>query len=140
LMVQFSDESLGNPTTWEWDFNNDGMIDSYVQNPQWEYNQMGYYSVRLEISDSQNNSSKVKSNFIRVDYIEKPVLSSVVDVPNDQGGKVQIVWRRCLYDKNDTTVPITLYSVWRYDDIFRTSDEMMLVLYAPPDGSRTLFF
>ncbi len=31
--VQFSDLSVGNISDWEWDFDNDGEIDSYEQNP-----------------------------------------------------------------------------------------------------------
>ncbi len=33
LDVQFSDQSNGNILQWEWDFNNDGTIDSEEQNP-----------------------------------------------------------------------------------------------------------
>ncbi len=31
--VQFTDLSIGDITDWEWDFDNDGEIDSYEQNP-----------------------------------------------------------------------------------------------------------
>ena len=41
LNVQFTDLSTsvnGPITSWEWDFNNDGTVDSYDQNPTWIYN------------------------------------------------------------------------------------------------------
>ena len=33
--VNFTDQSTGIITSWEWDFQNDGTIDSYEQNPAW---------------------------------------------------------------------------------------------------------
>ena len=33
LQVSFTDESAGDIDTWEWDFNNDGVIDSAAQHP-----------------------------------------------------------------------------------------------------------
>ena len=53
-----------------------------------------------------------------------PVLTSVSDIPNDQGRQVQIVWDKSPYDANGSMVPIEDYSLWRYDEIYRTSDEM----------------
>lgn len=51
LLVNFTDQSVGNVNTWEWDFNNDGIADSYEQNPSWEYTEPGDYSVKLIISN-----------------------------------------------------------------------------------------
>lgn len=54
LEVQFTDWSIvENGTTitsWAWDFNEDGEIDSYDQNPNWAYTQGGVYDVSLIIS------------------------------------------------------------------------------------------
>ena len=47
LTVQFADASTQFPTAWQWDFNNDGTIDSTQQNPSWTYTSNGVYSVRL---------------------------------------------------------------------------------------------
>jgi PKD repeat protein len=63
--IQFTDLSTGIPATWEWDFQSDGEIDSYQQNPLWIYNDPGVYSVTLTISDNQNNSHSV----LKEDYI-----------------------------------------------------------------------
>ena len=37
LNVQFTDLSTGNPTSWGWDFDNDGVIESTSQNPSYTY-------------------------------------------------------------------------------------------------------
>jgi PKD repeat protein len=66
LQVQFTDLSnLSQPiTTWEWDFDNDGVIDSYEQTPSWTYNEDGNYSVYLKVSDGQSEDIDLKENYI----------------------------------------------------------------------------
>lgn len=49
LTVQYTDLSPGLVWGWEWDFDNDNIIDSYEQNPEYTYQDTGYYSVRLRI-------------------------------------------------------------------------------------------
>lgn len=55
LQVHFKDISVADPShpvnSWQWDFDNDGSIDSYAQNPVWTYNGSGLYSVRLIASN-----------------------------------------------------------------------------------------
>jgi len=45
LAVQFTDLSTGDPTSWQWDFDNDGTIDSYNQNPQYSYTSPGTFKI-----------------------------------------------------------------------------------------------
>ncbi|NQU84228.1 MAG: right-handed parallel beta-helix repeat-containing protein, partial [Mariniphaga sp.] len=67
LTVNFTDLSTGNPTSWEWDFENDGTIDSYVQNPEWVYNEPGTYTVSLTVSDGTDLSdTEIKADYITV--------------------------------------------------------------------------
>ncbi len=55
LTVQFTDLSTGEDIySWEWDFDNDGEIDSYEQNPEYTYQDTGYYSVSLTINYMQS--------------------------------------------------------------------------------------
>lgn len=61
--VQFSDLSI-NPTSWEWDFNNDDIIDSYEQNPTYVYEDTGYYSVRLDITSNSVLDFAIRHNYI----------------------------------------------------------------------------
>jgi len=49
LTVQFNDLSVG-AESWEWDFQNDGIIDSYEQNPVYTYEEEGSYTPWLIIS------------------------------------------------------------------------------------------
>ena len=45
-----------------------------------------------------------------------PIITSIDDVPNDQGRNVQIVWNKCAFD--DVYDLNTYYSVWRFDEDF----------------------
>ncbi len=67
LTVQFEDLSIGNPTSWEWDFDNDGTVDSFEQSPGWTYEEAGTYSVSLTIGDVINQSTEIKIDYIVVD-------------------------------------------------------------------------
>ncbi len=75
LTVQFTDlsESQTPITSWQWDFDNDGTIDSYEQNPEWIYNENGNYSVALTISDGDLQDTKVKINYILVETSEQQI-------------------------------------------------------------------
>ncbi len=66
--VQFEDTSIGNPTSWQWDFENDGIIDSSEENPTWMYYDLGVYSVSLTIYDEnlRDSSTVVKEAYITV--------------------------------------------------------------------------
>ena len=70
LTVQFTDLSGGDPNWilgWEWDFDDDGEIDSYEQNPEYTYQDTGYYSVRLHILAGGGVGEKTYA--YRKDYI-----------------------------------------------------------------------
>lgn len=47
LTVQFTDESTGSPTLWEWDFMDDGIVDAFTSDPSFTYEEPGFYTVRL---------------------------------------------------------------------------------------------
>src|SRR5439155_921393 len=66
LTVQFTDQSTGTPTSWAWDFQNDGSVDSTVQNPQFTYTTPGSYTVNLTVSNSAGSSTTTKTNSITV--------------------------------------------------------------------------
>jgi len=67
LSVQFTDLSSGEDIqSWEWDFQNDGIIDSYEQNPTFTYQDTGYYSVKLKIQYGPIDDEIVKENYINV--------------------------------------------------------------------------
>jgi len=66
LTVNFTDKSTGNLTSWEWDFDNDGTVDSTDQNPTFIYNDPGWYTVKLTVSDGTSSDSCVKEMYIQV--------------------------------------------------------------------------
>jgi hypothetical protein len=47
VIVQFTDLTPGSPDGWAWDFQNDGLVDDTAQNPTFEYQHAGIYSVSL---------------------------------------------------------------------------------------------
>jgi PKD repeat protein len=68
--IQFTDQSLGLLTSWEWDFDNDGTIDATERNPVYSYSQPGTYTVKLSVSDGQNSDTEIKTDYITVhEYI-----------------------------------------------------------------------
>ncbi|NQV17235.1 MAG: T9SS type A sorting domain-containing protein [Armatimonadetes bacterium] len=68
LTVQFTDLSSGyDIQSWKWDFDNDGVIDSYEQNPEYTYQDTGYYSVRLHITIGGGIGEEAYA--LREDYI-----------------------------------------------------------------------
>jgi uncharacterized protein (TIGR02145 family) len=71
LTVQFTDLSEGNIISWQWDFNNDGTIDSEEQNPEWTYTESGTYSVSLTVSDGVNEDTESKEDYITVTVPEQ---------------------------------------------------------------------
>jgi hypothetical protein len=58
--VQFTDTSTGNPTSWAWDFQNDGSFDSSDQFPTFSYPGAGTYSVRLRVANLGGSSSTLR--------------------------------------------------------------------------------
>ena len=66
LVVQFTDESQGFVSSWDWDFNGDGITDSHEQNPVWTFRQAGFHSVTLTIYDEVVNHTVTRSNYIYV--------------------------------------------------------------------------
>jgi formylglycine-generating enzyme required for sulfatase activity len=66
LAVQFTDTSVGTATNWQWDFDNNGTVDSSQQNPTWSYAAPGIYSVRFIASNAGGASSITKTNAVFV--------------------------------------------------------------------------
>ncbi|MDK2974301.1 MAG: hypothetical protein PWP08_672 [Methanofollis sp.] len=66
LAVNFTDLSTGSPTSWAWDFDNDGIIDSIEQNPTYTYPVSGTYTVNLTVISPAGTSSALKVDYINV--------------------------------------------------------------------------
>lgn len=78
LAVQFTDTSTNGPTSWQWDFNNDGVVDSTLQNPAFTYTVAGLYSVRLVAANFGGSGASLRSSLINAGpQIPSPVLNMV---------------------------------------------------------------
>jgi PKD repeat protein len=89
LLVSFTDLSVAENTTittWQWDFNTDGTIDSTTQNPSWTYPDAGTYTVSLRVSDGHISDTETKENYITV----LPPGGSVIAIGNITGGLLKI--------------------------------------------------
>ncbi len=66
LVVDFTDESTGEVTSWEWDFENDGTPDSTEQHPSHTYTMPGLYTVSLTVSGPGGSDTVTKIDYIEV--------------------------------------------------------------------------
>jgi len=71
LVVQFTDSSLGEPTSWEWDFG-DGHS-STAQNPEHTYAVSGVYDVSLTVTNPFGSDTHVETTAIEVTGLAAPV-------------------------------------------------------------------
>jgi PKD repeat protein len=83
LTVTFTDLSTGDIDTWEWDFDNDGVIDSNLRNPQHTYNNPGNYTVGLTVSGSGGSDTETKLDYITVCAAPTFSMSNLDIVPTE---------------------------------------------------------
>ncbi len=66
--------------SWEWDFDNDGTIDSYEQNPLFTYTEPGLYTVTLTVSDGSDTDVETKVDYI---IVGEPLLADFEAIPTE---------------------------------------------------------
>jgi YVTN family beta-propeller protein len=64
LNVSFTDQSIGSPTSWNWNFG-DGNL-STDKNPVHTFNKTGLYSVTLSVNNANGSNALTKSSYIAV--------------------------------------------------------------------------
>ncbi|MFN9306775.1 MAG: PKD domain-containing protein, partial [Planctomycetota bacterium] len=64
LSVTFTDASTESPTSWAWDFQNDGVVDSTAQNPTFSYVTPGIYTVRLVATNEAGSGTVVQTGAV----------------------------------------------------------------------------
>jgi len=64
--VTFTDESIGDVTTWDWEFEGGTPGTSSDQNPVINYPTAGVYSVTLTVSDGTDSDDEIKTGYITV--------------------------------------------------------------------------
>jgi PKD repeat protein len=85
LTVQFKDESTNTPTTWAWDFDNDGTVDNTTQNPSHTYETTGTYTVKLTATNYGGSNSTTKTDYISVTSdVSAPVTNFTTDANSGQ--------------------------------------------------------
>lgn len=72
LTVLLTDQSTGSPTSWAWDFDNDGGIDSRDQNPLVTYTTSGTFTVSLNATNDAGSDTLVKPDYISVNVGASP--------------------------------------------------------------------
>ena len=65
--VFFTDTSSGNPTSWQWDLDGDGVTDSSAQHPSFRYTTPGVYTVRLTAANACFANTETKVAFVTVE-------------------------------------------------------------------------
>lgn len=93
--VQFSDQSTGNVTTWDWSFEGGYPSNSVEPNPIIYYADAGEYDVTLTVSDGTNSSTTTIEDYMAVGY---PAV-----VPDQPNGPANF---------STDTANITYYETW----------------------------
>jgi len=73
LLVNFTDQSIGNPTSWNWDFG-DGVGTSTEQNPSYTYTATGSYTVTLTATSDYGSGQETKVDYVMVTAPPPPEL------------------------------------------------------------------
>ncbi|MDO8281072.1 MAG: PKD domain-containing protein [Thermodesulfovibrionia bacterium] len=78
LTVSFTNSSTGydTPLTYEWDFDNNGTVDSTLSNPSYDYTNAGTYAVKLTVTDSDSSANSLT----RLSYISATSCYSPVKI------------------------------------------------------------
>jgi PKD repeat protein len=66
LTVNFTDTSTNAPTSWAWDFDDDGVVDSTARNPTHVYTAAGTYTVELTATNAAGSDTELKSGYVTV--------------------------------------------------------------------------
>lgn len=75
LPVQFTDQSVGNVTGWEWDFDGDGLTDSLDRNPSYTYEAAGIYDVTLRVTGPDGTGTETKTGYITASAYQWPEMT-----------------------------------------------------------------
>lgn len=127
LTVAFTDTSLGDPTTWRWQWR-DGTADSTTQNPTHEFVDAGRYAVKLTVTDANGNSSGITREIIVNAEAEPPevVLTASFTATPDTGDAALDVF---FVDTSEGTPTVWL---WNFGDGNHSADQNPLHNYPFP--------
>ncbi|MDO9693328.1 MAG: PKD domain-containing protein [Candidatus Latescibacteria bacterium] len=115
--ITFTDNSTGFITGYDWDFG-DGSAHSTAVSPAHLYTAPGDYAVTLTVTSPETSDSMVRPVTI---VTEAPYITSVADVPADQGGYVYVDFHKSYYDDTEPSLSgpdknVEMYTIQRLDD------------------------
>jgi PKD repeat protein len=105
--VTFSDESLGNVVSWEWEFEGGNPATSNEQNPVVNYPASGIYDVTLTVSDGTNSSSINKTDYIKATYPP--------ETPDQPNGPADVVTSQTNFTVYETWCPNATEYSWELE-------------------------
>jgi len=121
MPYSYNVEATGNPVpTFALTISPEGMeIDPASGVISWLAYATGDFDVTVEASntwgvDQQNYT-------ISCSHLTEPVISTISDVGNDEGGQVRLIWHRSDFDAADDGVDITSYGIYRRQDQFKSA-------------------
>lgn len=127
-------------TGWRWDFQNDGIVDSYEQNPMFTFSAPGSYDVKLTIITSTGvQRSRVKTAYVEITNTA-PVIVTPLDTINDMYEDTQWgpYYLGSIFTDPDSD-PLT-FSAVNSENIFVQIDEDDFILNSNKDwyGTETI--
>lgn len=135
--VQFQDLSTNTPTSWQWDFTNDGSVDSTIQNPQYTYSTPGTYSVRLKAANAFGTSEVVKTGYITV--TAPPATGTYTNLDVTLTGPMQVgrgdLFQATITVRNDGYLTAT--NVTRTIEVLDVDGQQVMVSGLPPGTTTT---
>lgn len=90
LTVTFTDLSTYWPTSWEWDFNGDLVVDNTTQNPVYTYTSAGTYTVSLTATNLDGGDTETKVAYITVTDGTAP--GNVTGLTNTTFAATSVMW------------------------------------------------
>jgi hypothetical protein len=119
----FTDLSAADITSWAWDFQNDGIVDSTERDPVYYYSQPGTYTVSLTILTEQGLMTETKVDYIHFnpvavsDPLDTPLLRDLTHYPNPFSNASTVVFQ--LRDASPVSV-----------DVFNARGQLVRTLFA----------
>ncbi|SVA86717.1 uncharacterized protein METZ01_LOCUS139571, partial [marine metagenome] len=108
LTVSFTNGSIGTLDSVRWNFSDGGT--STQLSPFHTFEGPGVYDVTMMVHGPVNSDTSSQEDFIDV-YDERPIITSIEDIPNDQGGQVLLRWDPSGWDGPVGTT-VTQYALW----------------------------
>jgi PKD repeat protein len=108
LTVQFNDKSIGELTSWMWDFG-DGNT-STEGNPSYTYNIAGVYTIKLTVSGPKGTDSETKTDYITVSDITNIETEEMGDILRIYPNPANISCTLSLSLKKSDNVKLAVYN------------------------------